>query len=400
MVRVTVNSGPLVCVLLIISAVLGGYFLFTLDSYKPLHLVEDEWVPNFEDDLDPHSLIQSAERQLAYLKRISPDITFNLGEESLRVTRLTQSLETLIRELRRHPKPDELKSFFRDRYQVYQAGGREGESGRQMLVTGYYEPLFDGSLTKKEPFIYPIYAIPDSLVVRSEGDQTEVGRYDRNNSFLPYWSRAEIEHNNLLKGYELVYLRDPFDAFLLHVQGSGKIRLPDNSTRALRFAGSNGLEYNSIGKLLVDENAMDLAEVTIPAIRNYLERHPEQRQRIFHHNPRYIFFTWGDNRGPVGSSGEVLTPGRSIAIDVSALPTGTIGYLTTKRPVTDTDGTITGWRPLHRFVFPQDTGAAIKGTGRVDLFWGSGPYARVAASNMKEKGKLYFLVLKDDNNPK
>ncbi|MFW2368283.1 MAG: murein transglycosylase A [Desulforhopalus sp.] len=400
MVRFTLNSGPLVCILIIFLAVIGGYFLCTLDSYKPLHLVEEELLPNFEDDLDPHSLIQSAERQIAYLKRFPPDTTFNLVDESLGVTRLTQSLETLIGELHRHPSPDELKIFLRDKYRIYQAGGREGKRGRQMLVTGYYEPLFDGSLTKKDPYIYPVYAIPDSLVVRSDDDQTEVGRYDQNNGFSPYWSRAEIENDNLLKGFELAYLRDPFDAFLLHVQGSGKIRLPDNSIRALRFAGSNGLEYNSIGKLLVDEKALDLAEVNIPAIRSYLERHPEQQKRIFHHNPRYIFFTWGDNRGPVGSSGEVLTPGRSIAIDVSALPTGTIGYLTTQRPVTDTDGTITGWRPLHRFVFPQDTGAAIKGTGRVDLFWGSDPYARVAAGNMKEKGKLYFLVLKEDNNPK
>lgn len=388
-------SGPLITFLLIISALIGVYFLFTWDSYKPLHLVETEWLPVFEDDHDTLSLIQAAERQLTYLTKLPPEKTISFGIDSYSVARLIRSLEILISTLQENPDASQFNRFLLDNYHVYQAGGRERQGGRRMLVTGYYEPVFDGSLSREDPFLYPVYSVPDSLVTRSQGEQTEVGRYDRNNLFLPYWSRAEIENNNLLKGYELAYLRDPFDAFLLHVQGSGRIRLQDNTIKAIRFAGTNGLEYNSIGKLLVDEEIMPLKEVNIPAIRSYLERNPEQRQRILHHNPRYIFFTWGSTSGPTGSSGEVLTPGRSIAIDVAALPAGTIGYLTTRAPITDNQGMINGWKPLHRFVFPQDTGAAIKGTGRVDLFWGNGGYARTAANNMKEEGKLYFLVIKD-----
>lgn len=399
MARYSSYSGPLIAVLLIISAVVGSYYLFTWNSYKPLHFLKGAWLPPFSDDLDTLSLIQSAERQLAYLTKLPPEKSTNFEDGKFETELLRRSLETLIHKLRTHPDREELNHFLKSNYHVYQAGGRKGKMGRRMLVTGYYEPLFDGSLTRQEPYIYPVYRIPDSLVVRSQGDQKEVGRYDRNGHFLPYWSRADIENNKLLKGYELVYLRDPFDAFLLHVQGSGRIRLPDTTIRSVRFAGSNGLDYNSIGKLLVDEKIMPLEEVTIPAIRTYLEQNPTERQRILHHNPRYIFFAWGDNRGPIGSSGQVLTPGRSIAMDVSALPSGTIGYLTSKRPVTDNDGTITGWTSLHRFVFPQDTGAAIKGTGRVDVFWGNGTYARTAANNMKEKGNLYFLVLKNDAQP-
>lgn len=391
----TTRSGPLVAILLVLSAVVGSYYLFTWDSFQPLHLLDDEPIPVFDDDHSLPSLIQSAERQLTYLKKLPHEKSINFEGGSFSAHHLIRSLETLIRELHSKPDLDQFNHFLRNNYHVYQAGGRKGQTGRQMLVTGYYEPLFDGSLTRVEPYIYPIYRVPDSLVARSQNDQKEVGRYDSNNHFLPYWSRAEIENNDLLKGCELVYLRDPFDAFLLHVQGSGRIKLEDKSIRAVRFAGSNGLEYNSIGKLLVDEKVMALEEVNIPAIRMYLEHNPGERQRILHHNPRYIFFNWGDSQGPKGSSGQVLTPGRSIAMDVSALPSGTIGYLTSRRPLTDSEGTITGWTPLHRFVFPQDTGAAIKGTGRVDLFWGSGTYARTAANNMKEDGKLYFLVLRD-----
>ena len=201
-------------------------------------------------------------------------------------------------------------------------------------------------------------------------------------------------HRNYYKAVELVFLKDPFDAFILHIQGSGKIQFPDKSIRPIRFAGSNGHPYKSIGKLLVDEHAMTLEEVTVPAIRKYLQLHPDQQQRILHHNPRYIFFHWGDDVGPKGSFGQVLTPGRSIAIDSKVLPGGVLAYLQSRVPQIEQDGRVVGWNHIARFVFPQDSGEAIKGAGRVDIFWGSGQEAEFAANHMKEMGKLYFLVKK------
>ena len=265
-----------------------------------------------------------------------------------------------------------------------------------MLVTGYYEPIFKGRYNRQPPFLTPIYSPPPSLVTLPGVNQEPlVGRYDPDSQFVAFWSREEIETSSeLLKGNELAFLEDPFDAFLLHVQGSGKIQFPDKSIRSVHFAASNGHKYQSIGKLLVAEKAMALDAVTIPAIRAYLQQHPEQQQRILHSNPRYIFFNWGDERGPVGSSKEVLTPGRSIAIDSTALPEGTIGYLVSRTPLAGENGQIAGWKPLTRFVFPQDSGAAIKGTGRVDIFWGNGKNAEFAAHHMKEEGKLYFLIQK------
>ncbi len=396
MIRRCSHSSALIVIFLsIFAATAGLYIWLTWDSYKPLHCLKQDEIPLFSDDMDIPSLIESAKHQAAYLEKQNPQQEITFGAEKYTNNWLLVSVRELLTKLQQNPEKKELNQFLHKNYLVYQAGGRTRQRGRHMLVTGYYEPIFSGSLTREPPFLAPIYAPPQSLVTLTAQDGHKmIGRYDRSNTFVNYWTREEIEDNNLLQGDELAFLQDPFDAFLLHVQGSGRIRLPDKSIRSVRFAGSNGLGYNSIGKLLVDEKIMTLEEVSIPAIRAYLQRHPEHRQRILHHNPRFIFFTWGDTLSPKGSSGEILTPGRSIAMDSSALPGGTIGYLVSRRPIVDRDGTITGWTPLNRFVFPQDSGAAIKGTGRVDIFWGNDDYAEIAANHMKEEGQLYFLVKK------
>jgi len=366
------------------------------NSYQPLHRLAENEIPVFTDDLDIDSLLQSGRHQAAYLQRQDPAKKISFGADHYDNGWLLLSVQELLAKLLQNPDNKELNRFFKQNYLVYQAGGRTGAAERGMLVTGYYEPIFTGNLTKKPPFLTPIYSPPKSLVsLPAANGKIKTGRYTGDHIFVNFWSRAEIENNNLLQGNELAFLQDPFDAFLLHVQGSGRILLPDKSIRSVHFAGSNGLDYKSIGKLLVDEKVMTLEEVNIPAIRAYLRDHPDQQQRILQHNPRFIFFNWGDVMTPTkGSSGESLTPGRSIAMDAAALPGGTIAYLVTRRPVVAGDGNITGWIPLNRFVFPQDSGAAIKGTGRVDIFWGTGNYAEVAANHMHEEGALFFLVKK------
>jgi membrane-bound lytic murein transglycosylase A len=382
----------LVCLFLASAA---WYFFLKTDSYKPLHHISPDKAPVFTDDMGYNSFLSASRSHADYLKnRASYDLTA-FGQVNYSADWLFESIHIFTEKIKENPDQNELQQFILENYDIYQAGGRENKRKRQMLVTGYYEPLFEGSLVKTKPYLYPIYSSPEDLVNEKSGNSNHprIGRI-ADKGFTSYWSRAEIETLNIAQGYELVYLKDPFDAFLLHVQGSGRIRLPDKSIRTIQFAGSNGLEYNSVGKLLVDEKRMDLTEVTVPAIRNYLKQHPEQLHRILHHNPRFIFFNWGNDLGPKGSSGAILTPGRSIAIDNSVLPDSAIGYITTQKPEVNQQGEIVDWVPLNRFVFPQDSGAAIKGAGRVDLFWGHGYYAELAASHMKEDGKLYFLVKK------
>jgi len=372
------------------------YYISGRSRYEPLHHITSDKAPKFSDDLGYESFLSAAQKHADYLRNKNTSTTF--GRENYSPDWLIESIKNLAEEIRKKPDQDQLHQFIVENYDIYQAEGRKDKRKRQMLVTGYYEPLFEGSLTRTKLFLYPLYSPPADLVnEKSEDGSLRIGRVT-DTGFTSYWSRAEIETFDIARGYELAYLKDPFDAFLLHVQGSGRIRLRDNSVRSIRFAASNGLEYKSIGKLLVDEKQLNLAEVTVPVIRNYLKQHPDQLQQILRHNPRFIFFNWGNDLGPKGSSGAILTPGRSIAIDNSVLPDSAIGYLTSLKPEINQHGKIVNWKPFGRFVFPQDSGAAIKGAGRVDLFCGHGYYAEVAANHMKENGKLYFLVKKKLKN--
>jgi membrane-bound lytic murein transglycosylase A len=387
--------------LTIVAGSLLVFFYFEKDCYQPLHRLRQNQLPVLTDDFDRTSLIECSRKHLSILKSQNPDNTTFYGTDTYTNRWLVHSVESFLEKLQQNPSSEELRRFLDANYLVYQAGGNKDSGARRMLVTGYYEPIFEGSFTRQKPYLTPIYSLPPSLItVTGNNGESQIGRYDFDHQLIAFWSRKEIETTfELLQGSELVFLKDPFDAFLLHVQGSGKIQFSDNTTRAVHYAGSNGLDYKSIGKLLVDEKAMSLEEVTIPAIRAYLQQHPDQLQRILHHNPRFIFFEWGDDLGPKGSSGEVLTPGRSIALDSTALPAGSIGFLATRVPQFDEQGQLIGWRPFTRFVFPQDSGAAIKGTGRVDVFFGHGKEAEFAAHHMKEDGKLYFLVKNPSETP-
>lgn len=344
--------------------------------------------PFFVDDSTPASLVEAIDRHLNYLssasKADSVDQVSGIPRDEF-----YRSLSAFKALLGNSPDPIQLNQLIRTRFQLYRAAGRDGQ--HEMLVTGYYEPVFEGSLEKTPTYQYPLYGVPDSLIVNRNGNK-KVGRLDENGHLLPYWSRREIETGNLLGGIELVWLKDRLDAYLLQVQGSGRILLPDGTTRALHYAASNGQTYNSLGKLFVDERIMTRDEVSIDTIRAYLDSHPDQMERMLHHNPRYIFFKWGDDQGPRGSLGQVLTADRSVAVDHAIFPTGALGYLISRRPVLNDDGSINHWKTFGRFVLPQDSGAAIKGPGRVDLFLGNDFYAEKAAGSMKEKGSLFFLV--------
>ena len=365
---------------------------------SPLLVPQPDQLPSLRDDMDNKSLITATTRHLDYLQTLSPNTVIRLGDATCSKDCLLESMETFLKILKQKPSPEELDHAVRENFTLYQASGRNKEKEGEMLITGYYEPLLEASLTKKSPFIYPLYTTPDSLLTyrNPKTGKKTAGRQDTNGQNHPFWTRAEIEEGNLLAGSELVYLKDPVDAFLLHVQGSGKVRLRDGSLQAIQFAATNGREYKSIGKLLVDEKKMTREEATMPTIRQYLEQNPDEQQRILHYNPRFVFFQWNEKKdSPTGSMGLPLTAGRSIAVDPSTLPTGAIAYLISQKPVLDKKGQLVKWENMQRFVLPQDTGAAIKGAGRADLFWGNGHYAETAAGNMKEQGQLYFLVKKD-----
>ena len=192
---------------------------------------------------------------------------------------------------------------------------------------------------------------------------------------------------------EIAWLKDPVDVTFLHIQGSGRLRLPDGTETAVGYQASNGHPYRSIGRYMLENRFLSREEMSMQSIRRYLAEHPEIIQEVLNHNPSYVFFRILEN-GPFGNINVPLTPGRSLALDSSLFPKGALCFISCKKPVINNNGKITGWTDFSRFVLNQDTGGAIKGSGRADLFWGSGTYAELAAGHMKHEGKLYVLIKK------
>lgn len=362
---------------------------------NPLVQLRAESMPRFVDDLDMNSLATAVRDNLEYLRSQPPDKTFFIADQTVPISRLTASLEHFLGILNTKPSPDELDRLVRKHFDIFQSTGSKGfNPGRRMLITAYFQPVFEGSLTRKAPFLYPLYSVPDDLVSGADSNGKKIISRMEQGKAVPYWSRREIETEGRAVGHELVWLNDPFDAYVLHVQGSGLIRLEDGTVRGVHYAAKNGHPYQSIGRYMVETGRISLETASLSTIEEYIKNHPEERDEILHHNPSFIFFQWTERHGAIGNLGKELTPGRSIAVDQECFPAGGLAFLITRKPKRTDDRKIS-WSPLGRFVLVQDTGSAIRGPGRADLFWGTGPEAGFEAGQMKEKGTLYFLLLKD-----
>ncbi len=359
----------------------------------PLYLQSEGFIPELEIACPANDLIAALSLQLAKLQKQPGNQGIIIADEKVTNNYLADSLEYFI-DILKNTAEEKLEEKIREEFLFYQASGLSSSNNREVLFTGYYEPLFKASLSKTEKYRYPVYKIPDDLVSRHDTKGNKrIGRI-AHNRFTEYWSRAEIESANKLKGAEIAYLQDPFDVFTLHVQGSGKLITEDGSLYTVHFAGSNGLEYKSIGRYLVETGRMQLADVTMQSLRDYILKHPDEQKEIFYHNPRYIFFTLTRPQPIKGTLGLPLTPERSIAIDYKTLPWQLPALIDTRIPTFNKQGKLAGYQQFRRFMAAQDTGAAIKGAGRVDIFWGAGRTAENRANYMKEKGRLYFLLKK------
>jgi len=283
------------------------------------------------------------------------------------------------------------RTFFEANFRVHLVNA---ESGREGLITGYYEPVLSGSKMRNDRFRWPLYKRPDNLLtIDLAGLFPELkGRPVRGrlegNRVVPYYSRAEIgTGQSPLAGNELLWVDDPVELFILQVQGSGRVRLPDGGEVAVGYADQNGHPYRSLGGRLIQMGALTREEVTLTRIRDWLAANPEETAALLNSNPSYIFFTQRDASldGPLGSLGVALTPERSVAVDPAYIPLGLPVWLDSILP----DGTL-----LQRLAFAQDTGGAIKGPVRADLFIGRGAEAGRLAGEMKQRGRLYVLLPK------
>lgn len=351
----------------------------------------------FTDDMDLDSLRTALQRSLLYVKRLPPKRLLPFVGRPITAALQRETLETFLRILDQAPTAEALNTAIHEQFDIVQAAGMKGQG--DMLVTSYYEAYLKGSLQPTAEFAYPLYTRPPDMfeidLARFRSDwagERLVARVE-NGEVMPYFTRREIDFDRKLSGrqLELVWLRDPVDGFFLHIQGSGVIHLPDGQLMRVNYAASNGHTYRSIGQHLIQQGRLSAQQVTMQRLQHFLRVHDGEQAEILSQNPRYIFFR-EVQYGPVGSLGLILIPGRSIATDPRLFPPTGLAFLQTQQPVLNADHQVLGWRPVTRFVFNHDTGNAIQGPGRVDLFWGSGDAAEAAAGRLKHPGTLMFLV--------
>lgn len=290
------------------------------------------------------------------------------------------------------PDTARIREFFEANFKPHKIYGKYGKP--EGLITGYYEPVLNGSREKSEKYAYPLYSTPDDMLVIELADLYPKlkgmrlrGRLD-GNRVVPFYSREVIDgEQQPLAGHEILWIDDPYGSFFLQIQGSGRVRLEDGTMLGVNYANQNGHPYYAIGKALVEKKALKLEDVSLFTIKNWLVANPDKAHEVLNTNPSYVFFDIRENikEGPRGSLNVPLTAERSLAVDKRVIPLGTPVWLETTLP----DGT-----SYERLMFAQDTGGAIRGPVRADVFFGTGDRAEVLAGEMKQAGRLYALLPK------
>ena len=303
--------------------------------------------------------------------------------------------------------------FFETEFLPYRVANADGSV--EGLATGYYEPLLRGSRSKEGPYRYPLYTTPADLLSVDLAEISPTLKHLRlrgrleGRRVVPYYPRAEIERGlPALAGRELLWVDDPVDLFFLHIQGSGRVRLPSGELVRVGYADQNGQPYKSIGRYLVEQGELELEQASMQGIKAWGLANPEKLDALLNQNPSYVFFrempAEGGGQGsatdapmtasgsvttagPVGALGVALTPERSIAVDPRYLPLGAPVYLATTWPGSA--------QPLARLMLAQDSGGAIRGAVRADFFWGFGEAAGAQAGRMRQKLRMWVLLPRD-----
>jgi membrane-bound lytic murein transglycosylase A len=289
------------------------------------------------------------------------------------------------------PDRDTARRFFESYFTPYQLANPDG--GDEGLVTGYYEPLLHGSRKPSARYRYPLYGVPDDLlVIDVAGLYPELkgmrlrGRLEGRH-VVPYYDRAEIENGTAaVRGKEIAWVDDAIDLFFLQIQGSGRIDLDSGETLRVGYADQNGYPYRSIGRWLVERGELPLEKASMQGIKAWARQNPDKLGELLNHNASYVFFRElpAGLPGPLGALGVPLTAQRSVAVDPRSVPLGAPVFLATTWPNSN--------RPLNRLMLAQDTGGAIRGAVRADFFWGFGTEAAREAGRMKQPLRMWVLL--------
>lgn len=407
-----------------VSLLLVG--LFSVSCSRPFIQNADQamrpaasW-PSLDDDLDLPSLLRGLEENVRKLKEKPSQSLMKFGPREIPVERYVAALEGLLAAGREDKTGLRFREVLRKDFEPYEIYGRDGWG--EVFITSYYEPLIEGALRPTRRFQQAIYGVPKDLIEidvesfvkarpqlqalrsvmleqRSQAS-TLRGRVVRKaNGSTPrafaYPSRAEILEKGLKGLAPVLAWVDPIDAFFLEIQGSGVIRLGDGSELAVGYAAQNGHPYTAVGRFLLDRIPKE--KMSIQAIESHLRSvSREEAQALMNENASFVFFRKLTPQDGQTFFGTKLIDGRSIATDQAYFPKGALAYVEFNRPVFQSGSTAepSGWQPTQRFVLDQDTGGAIRGPDRLDLYWGRGALAKQSAGVMRHPGRLVYFVPK------
>jgi membrane-bound lytic murein transglycosylase A len=337
------------------------------------------------------SLAPGIKENIKYLsKKKADDVAVKYGNMEITWGMLARTNAELLEIL---PELDVYPDLLKDKFVWFALSPRT-------LLTGYYEPYLEASLTPDPAYPYPLYSVPSDLKVLDLGKfhyrwkgQQLIYKVE-NGSVVPYDDREAIDFKGALKGkgLEIAWVKNLVDVFVLQIQGSGRLLLSDGSVKHILYAGKNGQKYVSLGKVLINRGLMPKEGMSMQGIREFLKDNPDLVEELLTTNPSYVFFRLDDS-GPYGAMNAPLTPMASVAVDSKVLPLGAMALLTTKLPEDGVDNR----KPFTRMVLAQDRGGAIKGT-RVDLFCGSGSNAEFLAGHLKSWSHIYLPISREAFN--
>ena len=353
-------------------------------------------IPDFRRALTYRAgLVESIDKSLAYFTHPSSERYFPYLD--ITHSRAVHSLERFKELLATAVSANEFQRRIVEEFDVYESVGCDGRG--TVLFTGYCTPIYEASIRPTPEFKYPLYKLPPDLVKTDDG--RVLGRQAPSGT-VEYYTRAQIENRKLLEGQELVYLKDRLEAFLVHVQGSARLRLTNGSMLEIGYAGKNGREYSSLGKMLVAEKKLHRDRVSLTTIKQYFKKHPEDLDVFLPRNESFIFFRETQG-GPYGSLGQPVTAYRSIATDKNkgpdqkdyreAYPRGCLAFIQTNLPTASPTGRIEK-HPYSGFILDQDSGGAIRSAGRADVYLGVGRKAELLAGYAVSEGRIYYLFAK------
>ena len=335
------------------------------------------------DESQRQALIQAVDRSLYYLSTPKAKRSYRQQSKEFGIERVRRSLVRFKELLLTTDSPAALEQAVKDEFVFYQSVGKDGRG--RVEFTGYFEPTYTASRVRTDKYQYPLYRKPPSF----------------NRWSSPHPTRAQLEgkdglgkDKSLLKGQELVWLSDRLEAFLVQVQGSAKLKMTDGTTMSVGYGGTTDYPYISIGGELVKDGVFAKDELSLPKLLDYFAANPQQLNKYLPRNNRFIFFRKTHGKPPTGSLGVPVTGDRSIATDKSLMPPGALALIVAPIPDVEPTGEI-DTKVVSRYVLDQDTGSAIKGAGRVDVFLGSGQLAGERAGRLNGSGNLFYLLLKD-----